>query len=104
MGPRLLLVHQQWLREEPRKLYNSLAAFLGAAPFAEEAVFHKYNSQRGPRTGICQNQSHVRTLRRRLSPEYRTLEQSFRFAGLSVPLDLAYRRTRCDRPAEISRQ
>lgn len=99
-GARLMLLHQESLREKPRETYSAIAAFVGTSvPFASKASFHRYNSRRGHRTDLCRNASLARVLQQRLRADYEMLE---RLMGDGAPPSLRSRQTRCNRPEELS--
>eukprot|EP00411_Alexandrium_monilatum_P121986 CAMPEP_0175635444 /NCGR_PEP_ID=MMETSP0097-20121207/1694_1 /TAXON_ID=311494 /ORGANISM="Alexandrium monilatum, Strain CCMP3105" /LENGTH=249 /DNA_ID=CAMNT_0016941081 /DNA_START=1 /DNA_END=747 /DNA_ORIENTATION=- len=101
-GPRLLLLHQQFLRSSPLETYNTAAAFVGAMPWPPWASFQRYNWDRGHRTDLCRNASLLSLVKARLEPEYAALEELLVEAGTEL-LDAAQiRTTRCDRPEELA--
>eukprot|EP00927_Polykrikos_kofoidii_P078470 TRINITY_DN75290_c0_g1_i1.p1 TRINITY_DN75290_c0_g1~~TRINITY_DN75290_c0_g1_i1.p1 ORF type:complete len:541 (+),score=71.72 TRINITY_DN75290_c0_g1_i1:71-1624(+) len=101
-GGRLMVLHQEELRRSPREAYRAMTSFLGVSPFPEFTVFGRYNSYRGPRTGLCSNATLLRMLKRRLSGEYERLMLWFLDKRRIVPEELYFRRTRCQRPDLIA--
>ncbi|CAL1147100.1 unnamed protein product [Cladocopium goreaui] len=96
---RLLFVHQEQLREDSERVFNSLTQFLGVKyPFRDDTRFHRYNSIGGNRTDLCYNHTLVRALQKYLEPEYQMQETILTQARESIPETLRKRVTRCDRP------
>mmetsp|Transcript_175956 Transcript_175956/g.558981 ORF Transcript_175956/g.558981 Transcript_175956/m.558981 type:complete len:236 (+) Transcript_175956:566-1273(+) len=99
-GSRLLVLHQQQLRADPRRTFDTVAAFLGASPFPSSTTFRRYNSRRGQRTDLCRNASLARRLQRRLASDYEFMERLLQAAGYRDPQRVS-RKTRCERPDEV---
>ncbi|CAE7304691.1 unnamed protein product [Symbiodinium necroappetens] len=70
---RVLMIHQDSLRNNARETWNRIATFLGASPFPSQAQFPRKNALPGHRTDLCRNASAVRRLKRILEPEYQDL-------------------------------
>eukprot|EP00927_Polykrikos_kofoidii_P043175 TRINITY_DN37226_c0_g1_i1.p1 TRINITY_DN37226_c0_g1~~TRINITY_DN37226_c0_g1_i1.p1 ORF type:complete len:323 (-),score=49.73 TRINITY_DN37226_c0_g1_i1:139-1107(-) len=103
-GPRLLLIHQDTLRDAPDIVYSRLASFFGATEtFPSNMVFGRYNSRRGHRTNLCHNLSLVRKLTKALEEEYQWQERALEVSGEPVPSALRMRQSRCERPEELAR-
>eukprot|EP00928_Gymnodinium_smaydae_P086227 TRINITY_DN7014_c0_g1_i3.p1 TRINITY_DN7014_c0_g1~~TRINITY_DN7014_c0_g1_i3.p1 ORF type:complete len:502 (-),score=106.98 TRINITY_DN7014_c0_g1_i3:196-1701(-) len=101
-GPRLLVLHQEQLRLAPLETYANLAAELGASrSFPAGVDFRRYNSMKGPRTGMCSNMSLVHALQRRLGSDYNAIGQTLAESGVRTGPDLLFR-TRCHRKEELS--
>lgn len=96
-GPRLILFHQDSLADSPKELYSWLAGNLGVSPFPAATNFRHYNSRKGHRTDLCQNETLLEALRGRLEPEYKAIEEALQSTGMTVPVVLSSRRTRCHR-------
>eukprot|EP00927_Polykrikos_kofoidii_P061612 TRINITY_DN56445_c0_g1_i1.p1 TRINITY_DN56445_c0_g1~~TRINITY_DN56445_c0_g1_i1.p1 ORF type:complete len:517 (+),score=46.29 TRINITY_DN56445_c0_g1_i1:193-1743(+) len=99
-GTQLFLLHQAFLRDNPREAYNALASFLGVAPFSPRTTFHRYNSIRGNQTDVCHNSTLMSELKENFSSEYETLIESMQFVDAIIPEELRLRQTRCDRPTD----
>jgi len=100
-GPRVRFLHTSLLRAAPLEAFNRLAEFVGVAPFPAERQFHRYNSQRGRRTGMCDEPELLRHVQQHFAPEYEALEELFAAMGAPLPDELRLRQTRCDRPDEL---
>ena len=93
---RTFLLHQEQLQENPHRVFNSIAKFLGVTrSFPEDTKFPRYNSIGGYRTDLCYNTTLVRELQEHLEPEYLMQEAILRAAKVSIPPSLRLRRTRC---------
>merc|ERR1712157_491479 len=92
------------LHERPRDLYDDLASFLGLPPFPLQMQFPRYNSIRGPRTGLCSQPDSMRVLQEHFAPEYEAIEGALATAHVPLPPKFQLRQTRCDRPEELIEQ
>eukprot|EP00434_Breviolum_minutum_P023447 symbB.v1.2.020682.t1/scaffold1757.1/size102910/6 len=93
---RTFLLHQEQLQENPHRVFNSIAKFLGVTrSFPEDTKFPRYNSIGGYRTDLCYNTTLVRELQEHMEPEYLMQEAILRAAKVSIPPSLRLRRTRC---------
>jgi len=101
-GPRLHLIHQEYLRNLPWEAFNGVATFLGAAPFPPWAMFQRHNWERGHRTDLCRNATLFRVLKARLEPEYVAVEELLTEAGQEVTGEVQLRKTRCERAEELT--
>ncbi|CAJ1345756.1 unnamed protein product [Effrenium voratum] len=79
--------------------YQSIARFLGVAPFGPGQRFQRYNTMGKYRTDLCRNASLVRRLHRRLKHAFDVQEQLFRLAGEPVPERLRTHQPHCARVA-----
>ncbi|CAE6920070.1 unnamed protein product [Symbiodinium sp. KB8] len=94
---RVLMIHQDSLRNNARETWNRIATFLGASPFPSQAQFPRKNALPGHRTDLCRNASAVRRLKRILEPEYQAIEEALQLSGEAVPPGLRERQSRCER-------
>ena len=93
---RIILLHQEQLQENPHRVFNSIAKFLGLTDsFPKDTKFPRYNSIGGYRTDLCHNLTLVRELQEHMEPEYLMQEKILREAKESIPASLSLRRTRC---------
>jgi len=97
LASRLLVFHTDHMARNPRLFFARLSRRLGTTqPFSPGHIFKKFNSRPGHRTDLCKLPKLVRALKRKLSPDYETVETLLRDSRVDVPNGFALRQTRCD--------
>lgn len=98
IGSRLVVVHQDYLRREPYRLFDALARRLGVGPFPQGMQLHRYNSHSLPDTGLCRNASLLQAMVRRFSFDYEMIKDMLVRSGMPVPDGVRLRTGHCESP------